>query len=147
MSAAGHGHGHGHGKVIVLGEHAAVYGHAAVAGAIDRGVDAIAVARPGPLTLAETGAFAVAVTAGDDHPVAAGERITQHVNGRGGDVVQRVAAEAARGTAEVAVTARIDGAGAVEIFAGQRGASRQVLVVVAASGVEIAEIGGRVVVV
>ncbi len=66
--------GHGHGKVIVLGEHAAVYGHAAVAGAIDRGVEAVAAARPGPLALTVTGAFAVAVTAGDDHPVAAALR-------------------------------------------------------------------------
>jgi mevalonate kinase len=92
VSAAGHGHGHGHGKVIVLGEHAAVYGHAAVAGAIDRGVDAIAVARPGPLTLAVTGAFAVAVTAGDDHPVAAAlATIAEGLGGRDGAAVTATA--------------------------------------------------------
>lgn len=62
--------GRGGGKVIVAGEHAVVFGHAAVAGALDRGVQACAARRPGPLTLAVDGSFAVAVTAGDDHPVA-----------------------------------------------------------------------------
>ncbi|MBK9032445.1 MAG: mevalonate kinase [Myxococcales bacterium] len=72
--SAGATRGRGAGKVIVLGEHAAVYGHAAVAGAIDRAVVATATARPGPLTLAVTGAFTVAVAAADDHPVAAALR-------------------------------------------------------------------------
>src|SRR5687767_14625293 len=42
MAAAeqGTGWGYGHGKVILLGEHAVVYGHRALAGAIDLGVRA-----------------------------------------------------------------------------------------------------------
>jgi mevalonate kinase len=37
------GAGHGHGKVILLGEHAVVFGHPALAGAIDRGISVTAV--------------------------------------------------------------------------------------------------------
>lgn len=62
--------GRGNGKVILLGEHAAVYGHAAIAGAIDRGVDAVAVRRPGPLALRATGTFTLEVSRDDAHPVA-----------------------------------------------------------------------------
>lgn len=64
------GCGRGNGKVILLGEHAAVYGHAAIAGAIDRGVEARATRRPGPLALCATGTFTLEVTRDDAHPVA-----------------------------------------------------------------------------
>ncbi len=61
--------GRGHGKVILLGEHAAVYGHAAVAGAIDRGVTMTARIAEGPLRL-RVAAWQLDVGCGDDHPVA-----------------------------------------------------------------------------
>lgn len=63
------GVGRGHGKVILLGEHAAVYGYAALAGAIDRGVTITARATPGPLRL-RVPAWQLDVAAGDDHRVA-----------------------------------------------------------------------------
>ncbi len=67
--------GHGRGKVILLGEHAVVYGHPALAGAIDRGVTATA--RAGRLGV-EVAAWQLVVDAdpppGDEaaaaHPVA-----------------------------------------------------------------------------
>lgn len=61
--------GRGHGKVILLGEHAAVYGYPALAGAIDRGVTVSAHVAPGPLRL-RVPAWGIDVAAGDDHPVA-----------------------------------------------------------------------------
>lgn len=61
--------GRGHGKVILIGEHAAVYGHPVLAGALDRGVTLRARRAPGPLTLRVEG-WDLTVAAGDDHPVA-----------------------------------------------------------------------------
>jgi mevalonate kinase len=55
------------GKVILLGEHAVVHGHPALAGAIDRGVRLTASAGPLRLRIA---AWGIDVAAGDDHVVA-----------------------------------------------------------------------------
>lgn len=58
------------GKVILLGEHAVVHGHAALAGAIDRGVRCAFDGRPhGDIRLAVPH-WDLEVTVGDDHPVA-----------------------------------------------------------------------------
>ena len=59
-------HGRGHGKVILVGEHAAVYGHPVVAGALDRGVTLRARRATGPLSLRVDG-WGLHLTLGDGH--------------------------------------------------------------------------------
>jgi mevalonate kinase len=58
----------GWGKVILLGEHAVVYGHPALAAALDRGVTARV--RPADRLRLVIPAWGIDVSAGDDHPVA-----------------------------------------------------------------------------
>jgi mevalonate kinase len=67
MSAApGSGSGHGHGKVILVGEHAVVYGHAAIAAGLSTGVTVLASPGTGRL---EVPAWTLSATADDDGPV------------------------------------------------------------------------------
>jgi mevalonate kinase len=58
--------GHGHGKVILVGEHAVVYGHAAIAAGLSTGVTVIASPGTGRL---EVPAWTLSATADDDGPV------------------------------------------------------------------------------
>jgi len=60
------GHGHGHGKVILVGEHAVVYGHPAVAAGLSVGIACRA--RPGSGRL-RVPAWGLEAAAGDDSPV------------------------------------------------------------------------------
>ena len=64
--------GYGRGKVILLGEHAVVHGHAALAAAIDRGVSCVA--RPASSLRLRVPAWGIDVGVDDDHPVAAALR-------------------------------------------------------------------------
>jgi mevalonate kinase len=65
-AAASSASGHGHGKVILVGEHAVVYGHAAIAAGLSTGVTAVASPGTGRL---EVPAWALSATADDDGPV------------------------------------------------------------------------------
>src|SRR3954471_7301050 len=62
---------HGLGKIILLGEHAVVYGYPALAAALDRGVYVGAVPTPAGGTLrVDIPSWNVKLTVDDDHPLA-----------------------------------------------------------------------------
>ncbi len=63
---------HGLGKIILLGEHAVVYGYPALAAALDRGVRIGAVPTPaGGALRVDIPSWNLRITADDDHPLAA----------------------------------------------------------------------------
>jgi mevalonate kinase len=74
----------GFGKVILLGEHAVVHGHPALAGALARGARTRVTARPGRTTLSAPG-WKLAVSVDDDHPVADALRALLDAAGRDRD--------------------------------------------------------------
>ncbi|HET9991174.1 MAG TPA: hypothetical protein VFQ65_21725, partial [Kofleriaceae bacterium] len=62
---------HGLGKIILLGEHAVVYGYPALAAALDRGVNIGVVPTPAGGTLrVDIPSWNVKLTVEDDHPLA-----------------------------------------------------------------------------
>ena len=65
----------GLGKVILLGEHAVVYGHPALAGAIDRRVSCRVTGSSSPGLRLSCLSWGLDVAAGDEHPVAAAIRL------------------------------------------------------------------------